>query len=363
MPTVRLKGRSSASSSPLLLLAQCLVLLMTEQLHASAALSSPVGSLRIRHARVSPLRLRGGFFGIGSKPTENHEGEHTTHLPEDGDANASAAFWETLSEASVVSKEQMVEWMVRSTSYSVLDQTQITEPGVANYTDDNAQQQEEYKVTNIDLEQGVADVEDRVKAALDAVEAAQEKWFCAPSSTKRTSLTCELVGWRAGEPFKRLNIVMVSSELARYAKSGGLADVADKLSIALAKRGHRVMTVMPMYGYYEGVIGTGVRRGFGIMGGGHTVEYWHKWDPHGPDPHNSSMEAGVDQIFVDHPCFHRPGMYGEWGKDYEDNLFRFALFAWASLEAPLCLPTIAPFGQDVVFIANDWQCGLVPLIL
>ena len=52
--------------------------------------------------------------------------------------------------------------MVRSTSYrfkltarrtnfdllrvSVLDQTQITEPGVANYTDDDAQQQEEYKV-------------------------------------------------------------------------------------------------------------------------------------------------------------------------------------------------------------------------
>jgi len=259
--------------------------------------------------------------------------------------------------------------MVRSTSYSVLDQTQITEPGVANYTDNESQredykyeEQEPVKEANVEkqnakenafaklaqeqakAQQGVADVEDRVKAALAAVEAAQE-------------------GGAASEPFNRLNIVMVSSELARYAKSGGLADVADKLSIALAKRGHRVMTVMPMYGYYDGVIGTGVRRGFGIMGGGHTVEYWHKWDPHGPDPHNASMEAGVDQIFVDHPCFHRPGMYGEWGKDYEDNLFRFALFAWASLEAPLCQPTIAPFGQDVVFIANDWQCGLVPLIL
>ena len=34
---------------------------------------------------------------------------------------------------------------------------------------------------------------------------------------------------------------------------------------------------------------------------------------------------------------------------------RFALFAWAALEAPLCMPTVCPFGEDVVFIANDWQ--------
>ena len=27
--------------------------------------------------------------------------------------------------------------------------------------------------------------------------------------------------------------------------------------------------------------------------------------------------------------------YGEGGMDYGDNLFRFALFAWAALEAPL----------------------------
>lgn len=49
-------------------------------------------------------------------------------------------------------------------------------------------------------------------------------------------------------------------------------------------------------------------------------------------------------------------MYGEGGMDYGDNLFRFALFAWAALEAPLVVPCGGvPFGEDVVFLANDWQ--------
>jgi hypothetical protein len=52
------------------------------------------------------------------------------------------------------------------------------------------------------------------------------------------------------------------------------------------------------------------------------------------------------------------------GMDYGDNLFRMALFAWAALEAPLVVPCGGvPFGEDVVFLANDWQAGFVPLVL
>ena len=43
-------------------------------------------------------------------------------------------------------------------------------------------------------------------------------------------------------------------------------------------------------------------------------------------------------------------MYGEWGKDYEDNLMRFALFSWAAIEAPLCVPGAVPFGDDVIYL-------------
>mmetsp|Transcript_28839 Transcript_28839/g.65344 ORF Transcript_28839/g.65344 Transcript_28839/m.65344 type:complete len:655 (-) Transcript_28839:258-2222(-) len=156
---------------------------------------------------------------------------------------------------------------------------------------------------------------------------------------------------------ERLNVVIVSSEISPYSKSGGLADVADKLGVALAKLGHRVMTVAPMYRQYEGVEPTGVKRTFGLWDTGHTVEYCHKYELVGKD-------KGVDHVFVKHGSFERKGMYGEGGMDYGDNLFRFALFAWASLEAPLVVPCGGiPYGEDVVFLANDWQAGFVPLIL
>jgi len=156
---------------------------------------------------------------------------------------------------------------------------------------------------------------------------------------------------------ERLNIIIVSSEISPYSKSGGLADVADKLGVAMARIGHRVMTVAPMYKQYPGVEPTGVKRTFGLWDSGHTVEYCHQWEEAGP-------EKGVDHIFVKHGAFERKGMYGEGGMDYGDNLFRFALFAWAALEAPLVVPCGGvPYGEDVVFLANDWQAGFVPLIL
>jgi len=155
----------------------------------------------------------------------------------------------------------------------------------------------------------------------------------------------------------RLSIVIVSSEISPFSKSGGLADVADKLGSSLAKLGHRVMSVAPMYKEYPGAVSTGVKRTFGLFDTGHTIEYWHVYEQVTPT-------SGVDHIFVNHPCFQRSGMYGEGGMDYGDNLFRFALFAWASLEAPLVVPCGGvPFGEDVTFLANDWQTGFVPLIL
>jgi len=50
-------------------------------------------------------------------------------------------------------------------------------------------------------------------------------------------------------------------------------------------------------------------------------------------------------------CFERAGMYGEGGMDYGDNLFRFALFAWAALEAPLVVPCGGvPYGTSRVCV-------------
>jgi starch synthase len=46
---------------------------------------------------------------------------------------------------------------------------------------------------------------------------------------------------------ERLSIIIVASEISPFSKTGGLADVADKLGVALARLGHRVMSVAPMY--------------------------------------------------------------------------------------------------------------------
>ena len=44
-----------------------------------------------------------------------------------------------------------------------------------------------------------------------------------------------------------LKVVIVASEVVPFAKTGGLADVAGALPIALARLGHQVSVIMPRY--------------------------------------------------------------------------------------------------------------------
>src|SRR4030095_13219600 len=44
-----------------------------------------------------------------------------------------------------------------------------------------------------------------------------------------------------------MKIAMLSSEIAPFAKTGGLADVLGTLSVALEKRGHEICAIMPAY--------------------------------------------------------------------------------------------------------------------
>jgi starch synthase len=57
----------------------------------------------------------------------------------------------------------------------------------------------------------------------------------------------------------------------------------------------------------------------------HDVGYFH------------SFKDGVDFVFVDNPgCFMRMGTpYGDSHGEFGDNQFRFTLFTYAALEAPL----------------------------
>ncbi|MFS7995890.1 putative starch synthase [Helianthus anomalus] len=71
------------------------------------------------------------------------------------------------------------------------------------------------------------------------------------------------------------------------------------------------------------------------------------------------------QVFVDHPCYRRPGnLYGDTYGAFGDNQFRFTLLCHATCEAPLVLPLGGfTYGQNCLFLANDWHAGLVPVCL
>lgn len=149
-----------------------------------------------------------------------------------------------------------------------------------------------------------------------------------------------------------MKIVQVSAELAPWSKTGGLGDVCGALPRALVRRGHRVVAVAPRYRDYADAWDTGVRARIHLFGVDHEVAYHHL------------ERDGVHHLFVDHPSFRRSGIYGDQHGVYGDNLFRFALLSRAGIEAAARVPVGGEvMGEDVVFHANDWHTGLLPLFL
>lgn len=150
------------------------------------------------------------------------------------------------------------------------------------------------------------------------------------------------------EGIAAMDLVFVTSECEPYSKSGGLADVMGSLPEALAARGHRVMVVTPRYDNYPGALDTGHR----CVIHGAEVGFFHE------------VKNNVDYVFIDHPSYQRPGgLYGDAHGTYGDNQWRYKLMCLAALEAPLQLELgeDGVYGENCVFIANDWHAGLVPV--
>jgi len=154
-------------------------------------------------------------------------------------------------------------------------------------------------------------------------------------------------------------IVIVTSEVNPWSKSGGLGMVASSYAYEFAVKGHRTMCISPRYNDFKNQADIG-RAKIWLNGGEHEVHFFHEYLSHGDG-------KGCDYVFVDHLSYRRPsGLYWnpEEGKEYGDNLFRFALLCLAALEAPLILNMGgSTLGEDVLFLANDWQTGLLPVYL
>ncbi len=146
-----------------------------------------------------------------------------------------------------------------------------------------------------------------------------------------------------------MNVLFVSSEVAPFAKTGGLGDVAAALPKALAstERGHDVRVVMPLYSRVGPLDLEMVARDVAVDLGPTRVVF--------------SLLAGVLPGTTIPVYFVRcPGLYGRAGiytTDHDEHL-RFALLSWAALIA--CQRV--GFRPDIVH-ANDWQTALLPLLL
>ncbi len=148
-----------------------------------------------------------------------------------------------------------------------------------------------------------------------------------------------------------LNILMVASEAAPFAKTGGLADVVGALPQALQAQGHDVRLVMPWYRSVRKNSGPVRKNRSSLavpMGGAvDTVAF------------RQGALGAVPVYFIDAPeLYDRAGLYGEEGQDYPDNALRFGLLSRAALE----LTRKISFVPDIVH-AHDWQAGLVPVYL
>jgi starch synthase len=146
-----------------------------------------------------------------------------------------------------------------------------------------------------------------------------------------------------------MKILFVSSEVAPFAKTGGLGDVGAALPRALRARGHDVRVVMPCY-----------RR---VLEGGHRLRPMLPAITVQLGPTRlvfETLEANLPATDVPVNFVHCPRLYDR-GNIYTqdgDEHVRFALLDWAALRIAQQLG----FAPDIVH-ANDWQTALLPLML
>jgi starch synthase len=145
-------------------------------------------------------------------------------------------------------------------------------------------------------------------------------------------------------------VVMVSSECAPVAKTGGLGDVVEGLSHELSLRGHEVEIILPLYDCmrYDRI------RGLTLAYGDLSVPF-----------HGTAIPCDVHSGFVDGAkCFfiepHSPQNFFKRGVYYgqNDDAERFAFFSRAALEFLLK----SGRRPDIIH-CHDWQTGLVPVLL
>ncbi len=149
-----------------------------------------------------------------------------------------------------------------------------------------------------------------------------------------------------------MRVLLASSEVHPFSKTGGLADMVGALGKALARAGHEARIVTPLYrGICERF--PQIRRmdwQFDLPLGDRHVQggLW-----------SLEMEKGLGVYFVQQPdFFDRAGIYLENDISYADNAERFIFLS----KCVAHLARYLPWRPDVVHV-HDWQTALVPALM
>ncbi len=150
----------------------------------------------------------------------------------------------------------------------------------------------------------------------------------------------------------KLRICLAASEIAPFAKTGGLADVVAGLAHFLDQDGHDVRLFMPLY--------RGVRAAAPGLAPLKMVQNIEVKSPSGAVQRFSAhtvklKDSKADVVFIDCPALYdRDGIYRSDGDDH----VRFGLLSRATLETCQRLQ----WAPDVIH-CNDWHTALIPLYL
>lgn len=153
---------------------------------------------------------------------------------------------------------------------------------------------------------------------------------------------------------KSLKILQVAPEVTPYSKVGGLADVAGALTKEMARAGHDVRVLTPLYGFlnpeekgWETESGT-----FSVHLGHFREEFARLWKTNYPGSDAQVLFLEFAKYYDRHEIY-----TGPWG-GHSDNHERFSFLSRAAID--YCHSR--NWYPDIIH-CHDWTVGFVPIYL
>ncbi|MHB0976152.1 MAG: glycogen synthase GlgA [Candidatus Aquicultorales bacterium] len=149
-----------------------------------------------------------------------------------------------------------------------------------------------------------------------------------------------------------MRALFVTTEVAPFAKFGGLGDVSAALPVELAKLGIDARVVLPLYRHVRNAVER-LEKACVIQvtlgGASVSCQVWRSAMP------NSDVPI---YFLENNDLYDREEIYGLKGKEFEDNYKRFFFLNKGALELARALGV----DFDVIHV-NDWMTGLIPVYL